>query len=72
MEAMGAAVATIAHASAAGGQEGLSNLHRFKSHHPPTFMGRGGGGGGGIRWWLTIGSDKSRRYWRLWRSPPMW
>ena len=26
----------------------------------------------GIRWWLTIGFDRSRKYWRLWRSPPMW
>ena len=41
MEAMGAAVATIAQASAVGGQGGSSNLHRFKTHHPPTFMGGG-------------------------------
>ena len=38
---MGAAVATIAQASAAGGQGGLSKLKRFKAHHPPTFMGSG-------------------------------
>ena len=41
MEAMGAVVATIAHASAARGQGGSSNLKRFKTHHPPTFMGGG-------------------------------
>ena len=39
MEAMGAIVATIAQASAVGGQGGLSNLQQFKAHHPPTFMG---------------------------------
>ena len=41
VEAMGAALTTIAHTSAAGGQEGLSNLQRFKAHHPPTCMGGG-------------------------------
>ena len=35
------AAATIAHASATAGQGGLSNLQRFKAHHPPTFMGGG-------------------------------
>ena len=39
MEAMGAAAAAIAQASAAGGQEGSSNLQRFIAHHPPTFIG---------------------------------
>ena len=39
MEAMGAAFTTIAHTSATGGQEGLSNLQRFKAQHPPTCMG---------------------------------
>ena len=49
MEAIGAAiatisqvsatVATIAQARAKAGQGGLSNLQRFKAHHPPTFMG---------------------------------
>ena len=34
-----AAVATIAPASATAGQGGLSNLQRFKAHHPPTFRG---------------------------------
>ena len=33
--------ATIAQASATGGQEGSSNLQRFKAHHPPTFRGGG-------------------------------
>ena len=41
MEAMGAAAAAIAQASAAGGQGGPSNLKRFIAHHPPTFT-RGG------------------------------
>ena len=36
---MGAAFTTISHTSAAGGQGGLSNLQRFKVHHPLTFMG---------------------------------
>ena len=65
IEAMGAAIATIAQANAAEGQEGSSNLQRFKAHHPSTFMG------GGIRWWLTIGFDKLKKFWRLWKSPPM-
>ena len=38
---MGVAFTTIAHISAAGVQGGLSNLWKFKAHHPPTFM-RGG------------------------------
>ena len=41
IEAMGAAVSTIAQASAAGDRGGSSNLQRFKAHHPPTFMGGG-------------------------------
>ena len=40
-EAMGAAVATLVHDGAAGGQGGMSNLQRFKAHHPPTFIGGG-------------------------------
>ena len=40
-EAVGVAVATIAQASAAGSQGGPSNLLRFRSHHPPTFLGGG-------------------------------
>ena len=49
MEAIGVATATIAQvsvtastivqASATAGQGGLSNLQRFKAHHPPTFIG---------------------------------
>ena len=34
-----AATATIVQTSATAGQEGLSNLQRFKAHHPPTFKG---------------------------------
>ena len=41
MEAVGAAAAAIAQASAAGGQGGLNNLQRFMAHHPPTFRGGG-------------------------------
>ena len=40
-EAVGVAATTIAQTSAAGGQGGPSNLHRFWSHHPPTFTGGG-------------------------------
>ena len=38
---MGAAFTTIAQASAASGQGGLSDLQRFRAHHPPTFRGGG-------------------------------
>ena len=38
---MGAAAATIAQATAVGGQGGMSNLQRFMTHHPPTFTGGG-------------------------------
>ena len=41
MEAVGAAAAAIAHASAAKGQGGLSNLQIFKMHNPSTFTGGG-------------------------------
>ena len=37
VEAMGAAPAAMAQASAAGGQGEPSNLQRFISHHPLTF-----------------------------------
>ena len=57
VEAVGEATAAIAQASAVGGQGGPSNLQRFKTYHPPKFIG----GGGGIRWWQTIGSGRSRR-----------
>ena len=40
-EAVRVAAAAIAQASAAGSQGGTSNLHRFKSHHPLTFIGGG-------------------------------
>ena len=38
-EAVGVAAATIAQASVASSQGGPSNLLRFKSHHPSTFIG---------------------------------
>ena len=38
---MGIAFTTIAQTNAAGGQGGLSNLQRFKAHHPSTYMGGG-------------------------------
>ena len=40
-EAIGVAVAAIAQAGIAGSQGGLSNLQRFRAHHPPTFTGGG-------------------------------
>ena len=40
-EAVGIAAATIAQVSVAGSQGGLSNLQRFRAHHPLTFT-RGG------------------------------
>ena len=40
-EVIGVATATIAQASAAGSEGGPSNLLRFRSHHPPTFIGGG-------------------------------
>ena len=55
------AAATITHASATVSQGGPSNLQRFKAHHPPTFKG-----GGDLM--VIIGSVKSARSWRLWRS----
>ena len=41
VEAIRIAAVAIAQASVASSQGGLSNLYRFKSHHPPTFTGRG-------------------------------
>ena len=41
-EAVGIAAAAIAQTSAIGGQGGSSSLQRFRSHHPPTFIGGGG------------------------------
>ena len=40
-EAVGIAAAAIAQASVAGSQGGPSNLHRFRAHHPPIFIGGG-------------------------------
>ena len=42
VEAIGIAATTIAKAGIAGSQGGLSNLQRFRAHHPPTFTGGGG------------------------------
>ena len=41
METMGATVATIVQAGVVRGQGGMSNLQRFRAHHPPTFRGGG-------------------------------
>ena len=38
---MGTTFTTIAKTSAAGGQEGPSDLQRFRAHHSPTFRGGG-------------------------------
>ena len=38
---MSAAFASFAQVSATRSHRGLSNLQRFKSHHPPTFTGGG-------------------------------
>ena len=40
-EAVGVAATASAQASVVGGQGGPSNLQRFRSHHPPTFIGGG-------------------------------
>ena len=40
-EAVGITVNAIARASIACRQEDPSNLQRFRTHHPPTFTGRG-------------------------------
>ena len=40
-EAIGVAVIAIAQTSATSSRGGPSNLQRFKSHHPPTFIGGG-------------------------------
>ena len=41
VEAVGIAATAIAQARVAGSQGGLSNLQRFRAHHPPTFTGGG-------------------------------
>ena len=41
LEAIGAAAAAIAQASAIGGYGGPNNLQRFMAHHPPVFRGGG-------------------------------
>ena len=41
VEVVGIAAAAIAQAGVAGCQGGPSNLQRFRTHHPPTFIGGG-------------------------------
>ena len=41
VEVIGISAAAIAQASAVGSQGGLSNLQRFRAHHPPIFTGGG-------------------------------
>ena len=41
VEAVGVAEAAIAQASIAGSQRGPSNLQKFRTQHPPTFIGGG-------------------------------
>ena len=53
MEVVGVAAATIAQASAAGGQGGPSNLQRFIAHHPLTFT-RGGDTVVADHWFLQV------------------
>ena len=65
VEVVGIAATAIAQAGAAGSQGGPNNLQKFRTHHPPTFIGEE------TRWWQTIGLCRLRTYWRLWRSPPM-
>ena len=52
-EAVGIAAAAIAQASATCRQGGLSNLQRFKSHHPLTFT-RGGDPMVADHWFMQI------------------
>ena len=56
---------TIAQASAIIGKEGSGNLQ--SSRHIIIRPSRDKG----TLWKLTIGSNKSERFWRLWRLPPM-
>ena len=41
VEVVGIVAAAIAQAGVSGSQGGLSNLQRFRAHHPPTFTGGG-------------------------------
>ena len=41
-EAVGITAAAIVQAGIAGRQKDLSNLQRFRAHHPPTFIGERG------------------------------
>ena len=41
VEAVGITTVAIAQAGVSGSQGGLSNLQRFRAHHPPTFTGGG-------------------------------
>ena len=53
VEAVGIAAASIAQASIAGSQGGLSNLQRFRAHHPSTFT-RGGDPMVADHWFMQI------------------
>ena len=41
METIGTTVATIVQAGVAWGKRGMSNLQRFRAHHPPALRGEG-------------------------------
>ena len=64
-EAVGITTAAIAQASAAGSQEGPSNLQRFKAHHPPISIG-GGDPMVAYHWFMQV--EKILEEWRL---PPI-
>ena len=53
VEAVGIAAAATAQASAAGSQGGLSNLQRFRTHHPPIFT-RGGDPMVADHWFMQV------------------
>ena len=53
IEAVGIEAAAIAQAGTAGSQGGLSNLQRFRAHHPPTFT-RGGDPMVADHWFMQV------------------
>ena len=61
-KAVDVAVATIAQASAVGGQGGPSDLQRLMARHPPTCME---GGDSVVRTALAIGEDDMQSIWYL-------
>ena len=52
-EVVGIAAAAIAQDGVASSQRGLSNLQRFRAHHPPTFI-RGGDPMVADHWFMQI------------------